>query len=398
MSAAIIEEEKNVTYHRLTRRTALAGLTLAASALAAAAVASAQDIKIGVSVALTGPAAALGGPIKNMLLIASDKIAGVPVKYVLLDDAADPTTATTNARRFVTEDKADAIFGSSNTPAVLAISAVANEAGVPHFGMGPIPISPANEKWTVIIPQPVGLMAKALFDHMVANKVKTVGIVGFADSWGDLWVKAFKDIAEPMGLKMVADERYARADTSVAGQALKLVAAKPDAVLVAGSGTGAALPQVALKERGFTGPIYQTHGAVTKDFIRIAGAAAEGVIMASGPAIVPEGQADGALTKAPGLEYVTAYETKYGKDTRTQFAAHFFDAVKIMERIVPVAMKTAKPGTPEFREALRGALLTEKDIAAAQGVYNFTEKDRYGVDNRARVLLTVKGGNFEVIK
>jgi branched-chain amino acid transport system substrate-binding protein len=382
-----------------SRRAVLAAAGLAAAfALEAPAGADAQELKIGVSVALTGPAAALGGPIKNMMLAMPDTIAGTPVKYVLLDDAADPTTATTNARRFVSEDKVDAIFGSSNTPAVQAIAVVANEVGVPHFGMGPIAITPANEKWTVIMPQPVGLMAKALFDHMKANKVVNVGIIGFADSWGDLWVKAFKDIAEPMGLKMVADERYARADTSVAGQALKLVAAKPDAVLVAGSGTGAALPQVALKERGFTGPIYQTHGAVTKDFIRIGGAAAEGVIMASGPAIVPEGQADTALTKAPGLAYVKTYEDKYGKDTRTQFAAHFFDAVKIMERIVPVALKSAKPGTPEFHEALRKALLSEKDIAASQGVYNFTEKDRYGVDERARVLLTVKAGNFEVIK
>ncbi len=382
-----------VFFHRLARPAAAAlGL------FAAVAAAQAQEIKIGVSVALTGPAAALGGPIKNTLALVSDKIAGVPVKYVLLDDAADPTTATTNARRFVAEDKVDAIFGSSNTPATLAISAIANEAGIPQFGMGPIPITPGNVKWSVVMPQPVPLMAKALFDHMVANKIKTVGLIGFADSWGDLWVKVFKEIGEPMGLQMIAEERYARADTSVAGQALKLVAAKPDAVLVAGSGTGAALPQVALKERGFAGLIYQTHGAVSKDFIRIGGAAAEGVIMASGPAVVAEGQPDGAPTKAPGIAFVTAYEAKYGKDSRNQFGAHLWDAVLIMERIVPVAMKTAKPGTPEFREALRAALLSEKDIAASQGVYNFTEKDRYGVDNRARVLLTVKGGNFELIK
>ena len=373
-------------------------LAVSAFAMFAAAVAQAQEIKIGVSAALTGPAAALGIPIKNSLALMPDTMGGVPVKYVILDDAGDPTNATTNARRFVSEDKVDVIFGSSTTPPTLAISAVAAEANVPQFGMGPIPILPGREKWTVVMPQPVGLMAKALFEHMKANKVTNVGLIGFSDSWGDLWVKAFKDIGEPMGLKMVADERYARADTSVAGQALKLVAAKPDAVLVAGSGTGAALPQVALKERGFTGLIYQTHGAVTKDFIRISGAAAEGVIMASGPVMSPETQPDAALTKAPGLAYVKAYEAKYGADTRTQFGAHGNDAVKIMERIVPIALKTAKPGTQEFREALRLALMSEKEIAVSQGVYNFTEKDRYGVDDRARILLTVKNGNFELIK
>ena len=373
-------------------------LALLAAAMAATTAAYAQEIKIGVTVALTGPAAALGIPIKNSLTLVPDTIAGVPVKYTLLDDAADPTTATTNARRFVSEDKVDAIFGSSNTPPTLAVSAIAQEAGVPHFGMGPIPILPGREKWTVIMPQPVSLMAKALFDHMVANKVKTVGLIGFADSWGDLWLKSFNDIAVPMGLTLVAEERYARADTSVAGQALKLLAVKPDAVLVAGSGTGAALPQVALKERGYTGLMYHTHGAVTKDFIRIAGAAAEGVIMASGPVMIAEGQPDSALTKAPGVAYVTGYEAKFGKDSRTQFGAHLWDAVKIMERIVPVALKTAKPGTQEFREALRLALLSEREIAASQAVYNFTDKDRYGVDDRARILLTVKGGNFELIK
>ena len=371
---------------------------IALGAVPAAAQDARPEIRIGVTVALTGPAAALGIPIKNTVALMPETIGGAPVKFIVLDDAGDPTTATTNTRRFVSEDKVDVIFGSSNTPPTLAVANVAMEVGIPHFGMGPIPILPGREKWTVIMPQPVGLMAKALFDHMAAHKVKTVGMIGFADSWGDLWLKSFKDIAEPMGLKLVAEERYARADTSVAAQALKLVTAAPDAVLVAGSGTGAALPQVELRERGYAGLLYQTHGAASKDFIRIAGKAAEGVIMASGPVMSPETQPDSALTKAPGLAYVTAYEAKYGKDSRTQFGAHLNDAVKVMERIAPVALKTAKPGTQAFREALREALIAEKEIAASQGVYSFTATDRYGVDGRAAVLLTVTKGNFELIR
>ncbi len=375
---------------------------VAAALLSSPAASHAQEarpeIRIGVTVALTGPAAALGIPIKNSVALMPETMGGVPVKYIVLDDAADPTTATTNVRRLISEDKVDVLFGSSNTPPTMAVANVAMEVGIPHFGMGPIPILPGREKWTVIMPQPVALMAKALFDHMAANKVKTVGMIGFADSWGDLWLKSFKDIAEPMGLKLVAEERYARADTSVAAQSLKILAAAPDAVLVAGSGTGAALPQIALRERGYGGPLYHTHGAASKDFIRIAGKSAEGVIMASGPVMSPETQPDSSLTKVPGLAYVAAYEAKYGQDTRTQFGAHLNDAVKLMERIVPVALKDAKPGTAEFREALRAALLTEREIATSQGVYNITEKDRYGVDERARILLTVKDGNFTLIK
>jgi branched-chain amino acid transport system substrate-binding protein len=356
--------------------------------------AAAQELRVGITITTTGPAAALGIPQKNTLAILPETIGGLKLKVVQLDDGGDPATATTNARRLISEDKVDALLGSSTTPPSSAVASVAFEAGVLHFALGPAVFQPGREKWSVVMPQPVSLMAKAIFDHMVKSNVKTVGLIGFADSWGDLWVKSFKDIAEPLGLKLVAEERYARADTSVAGQALKLVAAKPDAVLVAASGTGSALPQVALKERGFAGGIYQTHGSVSRDFIRIAGKAAEGVLMAAGPVMYPEGQPDTALTKKPGMELNTAYEAKYGANSRSQFAGHSYDVFEVLKRVVPVALKTAKPGTPEFREAIRQALLTEREIPASQGVYNYTEKDRNGVDDRSRILLTVKDGKY----
>jgi branched-chain amino acid transport system substrate-binding protein len=231
---------------------------------------------------------------------------------------------------------------------------------------------------------------------MKAHGIKTVGYIGYSDSYGDLWVNDFKAQAVPMGLTMATEERFARPDTSVAGQVLKLLAANPDAVLVGASGTAAALPQTTLRERGYKGLIYQTHGAASMDFIRIAGAAAEGVFMASGPVMDPEDQPDEAQTKRPGLALNKQYEAKYGP--RSQFAGHSYDAFLVLERVVPVALKKAKPGTPEFREAIRQAMLTEREIAASQGVYNFTEKDRYGVDERSRILLTVKDGKYKLVK
>jgi branched-chain amino acid transport system substrate-binding protein len=382
----------------LTRRsTLLGGTAIGVAGLIGRASAQTSEITIGITISVTGPAAALGVPIRNMVELLSPEIGGLRVKAVVLDDAGDPTAATTNARRFVAEDKADVLMGSSTTPPGIAVSNVAFEANVPHFSFAPIPIQPGREKWSVVMPQPVALMAKGLFDHMKRTNIKSVGLIGFSDSWGDLWLREFKAQAEPAGIRLTADERYARADTSVAGQALKLVSTRPDAVLVAASGTGAALPQIALRERGFTGPIYQTHGAVTRDFIRIAGRAAEGVIMASGPVIAPELLPDSAQVKAPGLAYVTAYEGKYGKDTRTQFGAHIFDAWEVLKRTVPVALKSARPGTQDFREAIRAAMLTERDIIASQGVFNFTATDRYGVDDRARVLITVKDGNWALV-
>jgi branched-chain amino acid transport system substrate-binding protein len=375
-------------------------MVLIAAALAVIALpvspagAQTNEITIGISISTTGPAAALGVPERNALEFVPKEIAGIPLKVIVLDDGGDPTNATTNARRFVTESKADVIVGSSTTPPTIAISNVAAEAGIPHIALAPFPVTPERAKWSVVLPQPVPIMGKVLYEHMKAHNIKTVGYIGYSDSYGDLWFDDFKRQGVPMGLTLVDEERFARPDTSVAGQVLKLVAANPDAILVGASGTAAGLPQSALRERGYKGLIYQTHGAASMDFIRIAGPAAEGVIMASGPVMNPEGQADGALTKKPGLALNTAYETKYGANSRSQFAGHAYDAFEVLKRVIPAALKSAKPGTSEFREAIRQGFMSEHEVAATQGVYNWTEKDRSGLDERSRILLTVKDGKY----
>jgi len=376
----------------------LSAAVAAVLALPGAALAQSNEIVIGISISTTGPAAALGIPERNSLEFVAKEIGGVPLKVIVLDDAGDPTTATTNTRRFVTESKADIIMGSSTTPSSIAVANVANEAGIPHLGLAPFPITPERAKWSVAMPQPIPIVGKVMYDHMKKNNVKTIGYIGYSDSYGDLWFNDLKNQAVPMGINIVTEERFARPDTSVAGQALKLVAANPDAILIGASGTAAALPQTTLRERGYKGLIYQTHGAASMDFIRIAGPAAEGVLMASGPVMDPEDQPDEAQTKKPGLALNKAYEAKYGPNSRSQFAGHSYDAFLVLERVIPVALKKAKPGTPEFRDAIRQALLTEREIAASQGVYNFTEKDRYGVDERARILLTVKNGKYTLAK
>ncbi|MDB5627582.1 MAG: Extracellular ligand-binding receptor [Tardiphaga sp.] len=377
---------------------ALTAAAFAAALMSTAAHAQTSDITIGISIATTGPAAALGIPERNALEFVPKEIGGVALKLIVLDDGGDPTAATTNARRFVTESKADIIMGSSTTPPTVAISTVANEAGIPHFALAPMPVNEARAKWSVVMPQPVPIMGKVIYENMKAKGVKSIGYIGFSDSYGDLWFNDLKTQTGPMGMTIATEERFARPDTSVAGQVLKLVAANPDAILIGASGTAAALPQAALRERGYKGPIYQTHGAASMDFIRIAGPAAEGVLMASGPVMDPEGQADSALTKKPGLTLNAAYEAKYGPNSRSQFAGHSYDAFEVLKRVIPVALKAGKPGTAEFREGIRQALMSEKDMAASQAVYNFTDKDRYGVDERSRILLTVKDGKYIAVK
>src|SRR6202048_894937 len=378
------------------KRFYLSAAVLAASIALPAlpALAQTNEITIGITLTTTGPGAALGIPERNALDFVTKEIAGVPLKVIVLDDGGDPTNATTNARRFVTESKADIIMGSSTTPPSIAVSNVANEAGIPHIGLAPFPITPERAKWSVTMPQPVPIMGKVLYAHMKAHNIKTVGYIGYSDSYGDLWLNDFKFQGVPMDMTLVDEERFARPDTSVTGQVLKLVAANPDAVLVGASGTAAALPQTALRERGYKGLIYQTHGAASMDFIRIAGKAAEDVLMTSGPVMDPEDQPDSALTKKPGLALDKAYEAKYGASSRSQFAGHSYEALLALARVIPVALKAGKPGTPEFREGIRQAWLTEREIVASQGVYNFTEKDRYGLDDRSRIILTVKNGKY----
>ncbi len=371
---------------------------IAASLLAGLACAAHADITIGVSLSQTGPSASLGIPQKNSLPFWPDKIAGEKLRVVVLDDASDPTTASKNMRRLVSEEKVDVILGSSSVAPSIAMSEVAAESKTMQIAFSPIELPAGKGEWSYRIAQPVGLMATAIVQRMRADGVKNLAFIGFADAYGETWLKEVRLRAESAGMNMVAVERYARADTSVVGQAIKIVATKPDAVFIAGAGTAAALPQTTLRDRGYTGPVYQTHGAATKDLIRIGGKSVEGTVLPAGPVLVAEQLEKANPVKAAGLAYVTQYEKKYGADTRTQFGAHANDAILVLQRIVPVALKKAKPGTPEFRQALKDAMESERDIVVSHGVLNYSAKDHFGFDQRGFVLLKVENGQWKLQK
>ena len=370
---------------------------LAAAFACAAAVAHA-DVTIGISMSQTGPSASLGIPQKNSLPFWPEKIGNEKLRVVVLDDASDPTTATKNARKFVSEEKVDIILGSSSVAPSIAMSEVAAEGKTVQIAFSPIELPKGKGEWTYRIAQPVGLMATSIVQRMRADKIKTVGFIGFADAYGETWLKEFTLRAESAGIQIVGVERYARADTSVMGQAIKLVAARPQAVFIAGAGTAAALPQTTLRERGFTGPIYQTHGAATKDLIRVGGKSVEGTVLTAGPVLVAEQLEKGNPVKGPATDYVTRYEKQYGPDSRTQFGAHAYDAQLVLQRIVPIALKKAKPGTPEFRQALKDALESERDIVISHGVLNYSATDHYGFDQRGVAVVKVENGKWVLQK
>ncbi len=371
--------------------------SLLALLLAGAATSALADITVGVTLSTTGPAASLGIPEKNTVALLPKSIGGQKVNYVVLDDATDPTAASKNARKLVSEDKVDVIIGSSTTPTSTAVLEVAAESKTPQIALAPF--APAADKaaWVFQMPQDFGIMAGAIVDHMVANGVKTVGFIGYSDGYGSLWLRVMDKIAAEKGIKMVATERYNRTDTSVTGQILKIMSANPDAVLVVGSGTPAVLPQATLVERGYKGRIYQTHGVANKDFLRVGGKDVEGAVLPVGPILVAEQLPDSNASKKVALNYIKQYEAAYGADSRNSFGAHAWDAGLLLQHAIPVALKKAKPGTPEFRAALRDAMENVKEMPADHGVFSFSPTDHKGLDGRAVVMVRVENGTWKVL-
>ena len=370
---------------------------VAASALALATAAHA-DITIGAVLSLTGPTSALGIPAQNEIKLWPDTIAGQKLKVIILDDATDPSQGVKNARRLITEDKIDVLLGSVTTPVAAAIAGVATEDQIVQLAISPVALPPGKDGWTFRMPQSTDVMSLPIIEHWKKTGVKTYGFLGYTDAYGEAWLKSIAPLAEKAGIKQVALERFARSDTSVTGQALKIVAAKPDAVLIAASGSGAAMPHRGLVERGYAqGKIYQTHGAATMDLIRVGGAAVEGSYVVSGPAVVADKLPASNASKTLGERYITDYEKVYGKGSANQFAAHLFDVYIVLEKAIPIAMKKAQPGTPEFRKALKDALETMGRTPVSQGVLSWTAQDHFGFLPETGVLLKVVKGDWAVV-
>ncbi|HYQ81657.1 MAG TPA: ABC transporter substrate-binding protein [Anaeromyxobacteraceae bacterium] len=379
-------------------------LRLALAALAPAlllAPAGAAEINVGVTVSATGPAASLGIPTRNTVALLPTAIAGVKVNWLVLDDATDSTSAVKNARKLTSENKVDVLVGSNTVPNSLAMIDVAAETGTPMISLAAAAriIEPvdAKKRWVFKTPQNDQLMAAAVADHMARRGIKTAAYIGFADAYGDGWWAEFSKAAEARGIKLVASERYNRPDTSVTGQVLKILAARPEAVLVGAAGTPAVLPQKTLVERGYQGVVYQTHGVTNPDFLRVGGNDVEGAFLPAGPVVVASQLPDSHPCKAAGLEFVRRYEAAYGPGTASSFGAHAWDAGLLLQAAIPVALKRAQPGTAEFRAALRDALEGVRDLRGAHGVFNPSPTDHLGLDERARVMVQVKGGAWQLL-
>jgi len=374
-------------------------LVLAVAAVAFAAPAPAQ-VKIGFILATTGPNASIGIHYRNAINLLPKTVGGEPAQYIFLDDQSDATVAVQNARRLVLEDKVDVLVGSTSTPSSQGIVEVAAESRTPQLAMAPIIIPKDKFPWVFSIPQPVPLMLEAVVENMEKTGVKKVAYIGFSDAWGDVVLKGFLADVEKLkaDIQVVDTERYARNDTSVSAQALKMVATHPDAILVGASGTPGALPQLALAERGYKGPVYHTHGAINREFLRVGGKAVEGAMAPTGPIIVAEQLPESNPIRKVAMAFNKSYEGAYGADNRNAFSGYTYDAWAVIDAAAPAALKKARPGTPEFRQALRDSIENAKDVVGVHGVYNMSPQDHSGTDQRARVMVRVDGGNWRLMQ
>ena len=370
---------------------------IAGVALALAAGAHAQ-VKIGVVVSATGPAASLGIPEKNTVGLCPKTIGGKDVDYIVLDDATDTTNAVQVTKKLIGENQVDAIIGTTTTPATLAMIDVVADSETPTISLASsiriIDPMDAKKAWMFKTPQTDVMMAGAILEHMSNTGVRTIGYVGFNDALGEAFFAEVDRAAKLRNLPLVGNERFSPKDTSVVGQTLKLIAAKPDAIVIGASGTPAALPARTLAEHGYKGKLYFNHGVANNDFLRVGGKDVEGGFVPASPVIVAAQLPDSHPSKKMAQEYVKIYESTFGAGSASAFGSYTWDACLELTTAIPQALKSAQPGTKEFRRALRDALENIKELSVTNGAVNMTKTDHLGLDRRARVMVQIKDGKW----
>jgi branched-chain amino acid transport system substrate-binding protein len=359
--------------------------------------AAAAQIRIGAILSISGPGAAMGVGYRAAFDFLPKEVAGQKIEYIVRDDGTDAQRAFTIAQKLITEDHVDALIGPSLYTSDLAVQPLVEQARVPMIAMAPLVPDPAKAPYSFVVAQPLSLMVAVVFKHMQAHGTKSVGFIGFADGWGDQVLAATKAAAQASGIRIVADERYARTDTTVQAQALRLIGSHPDAVMMGNSATPATLPVVALRRLGYKGPIYGNHGIVSPAFIRVGGAAVEGVIADTSPVVVYDQLAADNPIKAVATAFMGAYVKKLGAASVNPFAGYTFDAMLLLQHAIPAALEHGAPGSEAFRVALRDALEHTHELVGVSGVYSMSPTDHNGQDTRAAVLVQVQHGEWIAI-
>lgn len=375
-------------------------LVLVAALAAGVGTASAAGYKIGFVDSLSGPDSSLGIPYQKGLKAGyafQHTVHGEPVQVVTIDDTSDPTQAQLAVRKLVTQDHVDAIIGSANSANDTAMMAVAQELKVPMVALAPIRPTGPNTDWAITVVQPVPLMVSTVMKRLKRDGIKTIGMIAFSDTSGDLFTAEGKKAAAEEGIKVVAEERYATNATSVTGQIAKILQHHPQAIINYGSAGPGALPMLALAQLGYKGPVFGDPSLLSKSFVDLAGAAGNGVIISAGPVAVADQLPHNNPIRAVALKFDHIYAEVNHAPPADAFSSYAYDGWLLLMNAMDRVPKDVASGTPEYRAKLRDALYSVRDLVGTQAVYNFHPGNTYGVDQRSMVLVKLENGKWHYV-
>jgi len=361
---------------------------------ASASVADAQ-IKIGAVLSVTGPASFLGDPEKRTLEIYAAEINkqgginGQQLQLVIYDDGGDPNQARTFATRLIEEDKVDALLAGSTTATTMAIIPLAEEAKIPLINFaGAVVAADPKFKWNFKTPHTDLMACEKIFVDLQKRKLTKIAIISGTDAFGKSMRDQCLTVVKKYGIEVVHEETYGPRDSDMTPQLTNIKAkAGVQAVVNTGFGQGPAIVTRNYRQLGINVPLYQSHGVGSKQFIDLAGPAANGARLPAAALLV----ADILPASDPQKKVVVAYKTKYEQETKqpvSTFGGHAYDGFMIMVE----AMKRA--GGAKDKAKVRDEIEKTKNFIGTGGVVNMSPTDHLGLDLTAFKMLEIKDGNW----
>jgi branched-chain amino acid transport system substrate-binding protein len=362
-------------------------------------VAQAQEpIKIGAFLAVTGPAAFLGDPEQKTLdlyiekLNAAGGVLGRKLQLVSYDSAGDAEKARTFAKRLIEQDKVDIIVGGTSTGETMAVVPLVEQAGMPFVSLaGGVVIVEPVKKWVFKTPHSDRFACEKIFIDMKARGVTKAGLISGSGAFDKGMRGECLKLAKNHGIEIIADESYGAADTDMTAQLTKIKnTAGVQAVLNAGFGQGPAIVTKNYRQLGINVPLYQSHGVASKEFIKLAGDAAEGVRLPAQALLIADSLPDSDPQKIVSLRYRTEYEARFKSDIST-FGGHAYDGLMLAVEAMKKAGSTDKTKVRDALENIRG-------FAGTAGIFNMSPTDHMGLDLSAFRMLEVRKGNWTEVK
>jgi len=379
-------------------RIATKTMILAATAMVALAAPALADIKIGSTLAQTGPASFLGDPEAKTLEMlvaetnANGGINGEKIELIMYDDGADPNKARTFATRLVEDDEVVAVIGGSTTGTTMAMIPVFEEAEVPFLSLGgAVVIIDPVKKWVFKTPHTDLMACAKIFEDMKSQGLTKVGMISGTGGFGKSMRGQCSGIAGDYGIEIIADETYGPKDADMTPQLTKIGNTDGlQAVLNPGFGQGPAIVTRNFRQLNINVPLYQSHGVASKSFIELAGDAAEGVRLPASALLVADKLTDDDPQKPVVVGYRDAFEKTTGNPVST-FGGHAYDAFHILKEAIERA------GSADS-SAIRDEIENTNGFMGTAGVVKMSADDHLGLDLTAFRMLEIKGGDWAIVE